>query len=192
MRWKLFTLCSAVSLLLSVAVCVLWVRSYRVRPQEQEFKAAGTKWRAASGDGRLWIDDLPAVLDELHFRQRGLDRAYADLDRLWDDLKARGRLEAGLRASEPDSRDFGPELDGAEDRVRRLERVMPPAVRRLVSIPHGLAAVVCAAPMAIMLARRAGFRLRIRFRAGRCPACGYDLRATPDRCPECGREPAAA
>jgi hypothetical protein len=36
-------------------------------------------------------------------------------------------------------------------------------------------------------------RHRRRLAAGRCPACGYDCRATPGRCPECGAvQPAAA
>lgn len=34
-------------------------------------------------------------------------------------------------------------------------------------------------------------RARMAVPPGRCPACGYDLRATPQRCPECGREPPA-
>ena len=53
----------------------------------------------------------------------------------------------------------------------------------------GLFFLVSTFATATVLAARRDWRIAHRRAAGLCPACGYDLRATPQRCPECGWSP---
>jgi len=68
------------------------------------------------------------------------------------------------------------------------EMLSPPRPFWQATVRHELAGVALALLPAVSLARaglRFGRRRHLR-RRGLCPACGYDLRATPGRCPECG------
>jgi hypothetical protein len=57
-----------------------------------------------------------------------------------------------------------------------------------IALPFWLLAILCGvAPVLRWNPRRLCRRRRLA--AGLCPACGYDMRATPERCPECGTTP---
>ena len=78
--------------------------------------------------------------------------------------------------------------------IVRIDPAQLPAIRdqwhRRLDVEVGsaslgwVAAATSAVPVLSLLVPRV--RARRRRRAGRCPVCGYDLRASPIRCPECG------
>ena len=60
---------------------------------------------------------------------------------------------------------------------------------RLVWGIYGILAAPLLGAAGALIALFGILRKRCRLTAGRCPACGYDLRGTPERCPECGAVP---
>jgi hypothetical protein len=160
---RLFTIASALSLLLCMTTACLWVRSYQRCDVIVVY----------DGDARTF-QLLEAVRGrvELVFAHA---RQTADQD-----------LPKSHYIHESDSPfDMSPlphHLLGLE--WGTAPNVPPWFSRPAISIPHGFVVFLLAILPAIYVGRRA--RSRWRAKHGHCRVCGYDLRASQGRCPECG------
>jgi len=173
----IFNALALLSLLMDVAVSVLWVRSYWISDQIDWRGDRG--WRAVSTTQgyvavNLLLADWSGYPETFHGPRYVRDVArlpynhLLEMDGNWDD------------------KDTNWEWAGLEWHGKRN-------VRRGTLHAHAVAPFWSVVAMWGMLPLtwvgmrvRSGMRGRRRRRLGLCVACGYDVRATPGRCPECG------
>ena len=175
MKRRLLNLVTALSLLVCVAVCALWVRSYwgmdhvaaRAGPCDRLFHAWWSRGNIFFGvttgdDYGISGDRLRRWRYDARDLAAGWSRQPATVN-----LYAAGFGYVGAEA--------GPAV---RPRGRRVFAAIAPL--------WGVALLAAATPVLRLAGwtRRRGRKARQR--RCLCARCGYDLRATPDRCPECG------
>ena len=166
----LFTLCSAASLVLCVALGGLWIHSHGYLHQAAFARGRHMAWLYSQGGSLqlVWTVAWPAHDVPLTATMKKLT-----------DAQTSERLAAG---SDWQAGGFG--VGHTEMHV--AGRIIPTRYRTL-TVPYWLPFLLTTALPVIRLVRahRRGLGM-LRADMGRCPACGYDLRASPGRCPECG------
>jgi hypothetical protein len=178
-RRRLFTLCSALSLLMCVAVCVLWVRGYGLADQLVWQRADGALW-GHSAPGRIVLGRWQAGRSDVPLRGDQVGLKYTR-----DGVGFAGNYLLFLNG-EPGDTDISWERDGF---AWYEKRETSGQINAQWVAPFWFIALAAAAlPLSWTATQwRSRIQERRRKNIGLCPACGYDLRASPDRCPECGR-----
>ena len=169
----LFTIMFALSLVLCIATAGLWVRSHFWRDRILDYARTYTL-QVESDFGEvllLWDTGTHPRPKELQCWMKMVFPAGPTTDQLQTPDKPTMLEHLGIEFEYETSGDYFY------------------SVRRMAVLPHWLF-VAFFALMSLfwrIIARR--FYRRHAVKLGRCPACNYDLRATPDRCPECGEMP---
>jgi hypothetical protein len=185
MKRSLFSLVTAISLLATVAVLMLWIRSYwtcdSVVGESLEILDSGEYRGFDLNVGSMW-----GVVHVWHYMYRSDIRAAPPAPRnkwAWVrspavDPKVAPRhwhyywpsYTNNLNNSPPNPPD---EPFGTRERTISI------------SLPDWIVVIfTCAIPVWWLIGARK--RKREQTTPGLCPQCGYDLRGSADRCPECG------
>ncbi len=188
---RLRALCCTLSATAFVVVCVLWAGSlYRHDSWFTERKqVSGAYWKVRRIENHSVSGRFVSVeVDVRHLPMRQTQPAKMStvksmmIEQLpWTDLP-----RTGLRWQVEDSL-AAPAIAG-QSSTWTNHVATTRTVRTRWTVMYWAAALVLAVPPLAWVAVRAG-RARLaerRTQAGRCAACGYDLRASPERCPECG------
>jgi hypothetical protein len=185
-----------------MGLAALWVCSYRLNLFYivERFSGSGEQTRLiyhAVGDSRgalmYWITEIQGESTGVH----------------WQGLQADMAKNGRLRAQPSAPQDVGPLTFNAPGRktaryefagfriesitIPRWTPAVPVVVLRRYMAPIWFPLVLSLVLPAFWL--WSWRRRRLRIPVGKCPKCGYDMRATPQRCPECGKDsvaPAAA
>ena len=167
----------AVTAFLCLCAAVLWIRSYRSADVLGLLgSSTGVQVLGSHRGGVLFvhtnIDFDPAQRMDVEANSVAADEFDLMAKMFLDDMPTLKFSFAGFRLSR------GPVS---------IILTNPPPTYTLLAVPHALVLAVTGVPTFFWLRR--GIRRRRWVRQGRCRACGYDLRSSPDRCPECGAVP---
>jgi hypothetical protein len=192
-RRRLLNLLTALSLLVCVAVVVLWVRSY--------WAGDYVRWQAATAGGMQGERSVAvaSVGGRIHLRDVRVHLPAFTADELAEFAQhaGSGTLPVGFQWGfgvgwQVPAGVLGFHLERTDERLRyRFAGGRQEGRRRELNltVPHWLiVALLGAMPAWRAVTSRRRRVAAERLRLGQCRRCGYDLRATPDRCPECGKE----
>ncbi len=193
MKRRAFNVLTAISALLLVGVVSLWTRSYWRYDHLSSVldSTAEDKWTRS-------FYDLDSSRGEIIFacmRETATDQLNIDAYRndptvphfRWSYLRAGDK--PWREESHSDNADLIHRCGVVIDAGIVHEGDWPPYYLLTVVAPHWLLMPAFAVLPAMWFIGY--WRRRRHDQHGRCPTCGYDLRATPDRCPECGNSVAA-